>query len=274
MSCSNKLHIFQNYKPYSENFQCSVQLNAAIKQGDNDSNASIVPEDEGYLLIPASNSDGYIQVKAFYSPPLTSTLIGENSIMGETKNKRSQFKSQVIHLNDSNFTLTCEHQHTQYKDIVIDIVLIDSQCFTHPLIIMDLEGHHQLATQDNSMDAAWESDTPLAKRIQAQPQHIADHISNHICYINTNAMYIKKRTEKLLWHQRFGHPCDEYLYKAGKAIKGVQTFSSVSMILDTCPTCIRAKQTKARKQPIKAAARNLEGSKPCASHSTKWAEHL
>ena len=66
----------------------------------------------------------------------------------------------------------------------------------------------------------------------------------------TNELYINKQTEKFLWYQRLGHPCDKYLYKAGKAIEGVPTFKSVSSILDTCPTCIRAKQTKAQKQTI------------------------
>ena len=46
MSCSNKLHIFRIYKPYSEKFRCPIRLNAAIKQGSNDSNASIIPEGE------------------------------------------------------------------------------------------------------------------------------------------------------------------------------------------------------------------------------------
>ena len=29
---------------------------------------------------------------------------------------------------------------------------------------------------------------------------------------------IKAKTEKPLWHQRLGHPCDEYLYNAHKFI--------------------------------------------------------
>ena len=98
-------------------------------------------------------------------------------------------------------SLSSTNTYATQRHFVIDRVLIDSQCFTHLLIIMDLEGHHPLATLDNSMDVAWESNTPLAKRIQTQSQRIADQISNHFCDINTNAMYIKKRTETLLWHQ-------------------------------------------------------------------------
>ena len=52
---------------------------------NNDNNASIIPKGEGYLLTPAANKVGYVPVKAYFSPHLTSTLIGENCIMGNTK---------------------------------------------------------------------------------------------------------------------------------------------------------------------------------------------
>ena len=138
---------------------------------------------------------------------------------------------------------------------------------------MDLPGNHPMVSPKNSMDIAWANDTPIAKHIKAQSQLIAKKINRHLCNMNTNALYIKKRTEKLLWHQCLGHPCDEYLYKAGKAVKGVPTFSFMSTILDTCPIYIRAKQTKVRKQATKIEERITKGHTPCASHSTKRAEH-
>jgi hypothetical protein len=55
---------------------------------------------------------------------------------------------------------------------------------------------------------------------------------------------IKAATERLLWHQRLGHPSDYYLYNAHKHMKGVPKFKHMDPILDRCPTCIRAKQTK------------------------------
>ena len=55
---------------------------------------------------------------------------------------------------------------------------------------------------------------------------------------------IRAKTAKLLWHQRLGHPCDEYLYNAHKFIDGVPNFSQQTSVLDQCPTCIQAKQTK------------------------------
>ena len=161
------------YRPYSETFKCPIRLNAAMKQSNNDNNASIIPEGEGYLLIPAANDVGYVPVKAYFSPHLTSTLIGENCSMGNTKRERKRFRSQVIHkqLQQSNFTLICKHSRTSTQDITIDGVLINGQCFTHPLI-------------------------PINSDI-SQPVNITAKV---------NALYINKRTKKLLWHQRLGHP--------------------------------------------------------------------
>ena len=55
---------------------------------------------------------------------------------------------------------------------------------------------------------------------------------------------IKAKTKKLLWHQQLGHPCDKYLYNAHKFITGVPKFDCQTPVLDQCPTCIQAKQTK------------------------------
>ena len=56
---------------------------------------------------------------------------------------------------------------------------------------------------------------------------------------------IKARTEKLLWHQRLGHPNDWYLYDAHKSMTGVPKFTRESNVTSLCPTYILAKQTKA-----------------------------
>ena len=87
---------------------------AAIDSIDEQGETGVIPEGDGYLLIPAANNTGYIPIKAVYSPHLTSTLIGENCIMGETKRERDQYTTQTItkHLNESTFTITCVHHRT------------------------------------------------------------------------------------------------------------------------------------------------------------------
>ena len=39
---------------------------------------AVYPEGEGYLHIPAEVHKGYIRVRCYYSPRLTSTLLSEN----------------------------------------------------------------------------------------------------------------------------------------------------------------------------------------------------
>ena len=40
-----------------------------------------------------------------------------------------------------------------------------------------------------------------------------------------HALNLRDATEKLLWNQQLGHPCDQYLYNAHKYIYGVPNFS-------------------------------------------------
>ena len=61
---------------------------------------------------------------------------------------------------------------------------------------------------------------------------------------NTPVSTIQAETERLLWHQRLGHPSDYYLFNAHKYVKGVPQMKHEHSVLDKCPTCIKAKQTK------------------------------
>ena len=42
---------------------------------------------------------------------------------------------------------------------------------------------------------------------------------------------IRVETERILWHQRLSHPCDEYLYSAHKFIDGVPKFKQRSNVI-------------------------------------------
>ena len=48
----------------------------------------------------------------------------------------------------------------------------------------------------------------------------------------------------MLWHQRLGHPSDQYLYTAHQFIDGVPQFKHSDPVLDRCPACIRSEQPK------------------------------
>ena len=308
VSCTNMLFLLHEYRAYTSKQPSRIRLTAAIDNGDN----AIIPEGEGYLFVPANNKQGHIRIKAYYSPSLTSTLISENSIMGSTALKRSLFKGQVIqkYFNTNNFILLCEHKLRSSRNIQIEGVLIGRQCFTHPLIVPNLEYNHPMATPINSLEKAKRSKSPKAtiidavakSKIQEYKKKTRLSLKNSLKQlpqpwkktvkydipkwersvqlndileqdtIPINALYIRTRTERLLWHQRLGHPCDEYLCKAHTAIDGVPQLKTTTSIFDTCPTCIRAKQTKSTpSSPTLPNEASLEANPD--HHPTRSAKH-
>ena len=65
--------------------------------------------------------------------------------------------------------------------------------------------------------------------------------------IPVNKIHIE--TERILWHQRLGHPCNKYLYSAHKFIDGVPKFKRRFDVMSKCSTCIKAKMTKTAPGP-------------------------
>ena len=115
VSCSNAKHLFHNHRECNHKFKSPVRLCAAAdrKRGDIvDPNSSVIPEGKGLLLIPALNRNGCIPVRAFYSPHLTSTPIGDDCVMGSTKREHDQFESQCLLkcLSTASFTMVCHHK--------------------------------------------------------------------------------------------------------------------------------------------------------------------
>jgi hypothetical protein len=138
-----------------------------------------------------------------------------------------------------------------------------------PLIPPDLPASHPQATPSTSSEATLASDPIFAadcKRatiynIYAYQEEEYKRLRDELSTIPIDSTYhtlpfheyiqaqtpiasIKAATERLLWHQRLGHPSDYYLYNAHKHVKGVPKFKHMDPILDKCPTCIQAKQTK------------------------------
>ena len=271
VTCTNQRHLLHRYKPYNSIRKCPVNLTAAI----DGSKVSTIPEGSGYLRIPVPNNNGYIDVFCYYSPRLSSTLISENGIFGGTTPAK-KFTGQSIHKFftsehnlDGNLTLICHHRYSHSQDIVMHGVIKDGQCYTHPFILPDMPDDSPYANCATSSTYALKADPTFKEECdRASETAINNYRTDLWREINTikdqsqsspwgsfipfRAMIeesipinaIKARTAKLLWHQRLGHPCDEYLYNAHKFIDGVPKFSRQSSVIDQCPTCIQSKQTK------------------------------
>ena len=102
-----------------------------------------VPEAEGYLRVQADVPAGFIDVRCYYSPSFTGTLLSDNDILRDDPQKRfynSQVMTKYFALDDGKFsydletkqsinlddtnsynldygncTLTCVHQTTKHK---------------------------------------------------------------------------------------------------------------------------------------------------------------
>ena len=73
--------LIANYRKYSAKFPCPVRLCGATTDNGGDSKY-IVPVGEGYILVPSRfPQSGIVQVKVYYSPHLTGTIINEEDLM-------------------------------------------------------------------------------------------------------------------------------------------------------------------------------------------------
>ena len=74
-SVTNLIHLLRNVMFYNERYPCRVRMKGAT------SKVIIVPTAVGYLRVKTNNIYGYIDVKCYYSPHFTSTLLSENDVL-------------------------------------------------------------------------------------------------------------------------------------------------------------------------------------------------
>ena len=274
VSVTNLKYALHGYKEYGENKKSPICLTGAI-----DSNLKINPEGYGYIRIPSENKRGFIDVKTYYSPRLTSTLMSENCILRASvpKGEFRKYNSQTIRKDFGDdeskmsgiMTITNYHRQVKPKNVKIKGVLLGGQCFTHPIIVPNLQKDHPKANRYNSSGYALKVNASykrmveestkreiqlykankyveLAEELSTLPRNVRKYTQDIMKIIDVSVPVhaIRSRTEKMLWHQRLGHPCDEYLYNAHKFIKGIPKFERETSVLDQCPTCIQAKQSK------------------------------
>ena len=262
-SCTCYQRYLHNYVPFTKDNPSPIRLEPATEGSD------AVPVGYGYLHVKAGNSQGYLAIRTFFTPQLRTTVIDERDFARAAGCKPEDFESERIikYPKAGTFTFHSQHRLRRSQDIVVHGVLIDGKCYTDELILPDLASDHPQATSDTSSAFnvahdpefaeacrratvyniyAWQEAEYAELRDELKTVPVGFHSLPFHEYIqkNTPVAAIKAATERLLWHQRLGHPSDYYLYNAHKHIDGVPQFKHMDRVLDTCPTCIRAKQTK------------------------------
>ena len=263
VTCTNQRHMLHDYREFSPSHPCPVRLLPAKVGSD------MLPHGVGYLHVPAPTAEGHLAVRTFFHPEITTTVIDERDFLKANGRKASDYKGEKIEkfTDAGTFTLSVSHRLRHSQDIVMHGILRHGKCYTAPLIPPDLPADHPNATPSTSSAKALEDDPDFAaaceratiQAIFAYQEDEYDTLRSSLK--DTPRLYhglpfhefiqkytpvstIKAETERLLWHQRLGHPSDYYLYHAHKHVTGVPRFSHEHPVLDRCPTCIQAKQTK------------------------------
>ena len=236
---------------------------------------------EGFLHVLSliDNIEVVMKVKTYYSEAVMSMLANPADMRTHSFDGNYGKAIMEMDYNAKTMDIHIKHNRCNAYDIVIpNCILVNNRMYTTPLILPNLPQNdpkasrytslaialqcdpdfkrdfdnavnHQVFLIQNELFQAKElqiekatanlTDDSLIKFITEYPYHevIYQHTDKHI-----NA--IKKETEQLLWHQRLGHPSDQYLYTAHKFINGIPKFKHFDPILDKCPVCIGLEQPK------------------------------
>lgn len=258
ISCcgSEGLPFLHSYSTFSQKSPCPIKMGAAF------SDADAVPHGYGYLHVPAHNKDGFLRVLTFYHPKLRTTLVNEKDLIrGAGFNPKRDMKGELwtADYKAGTFTFASQHKLKDSLHVVVHGILQNGgKYYTAPLIPADSDKAIQQIKQNHG-DFVEQCEKAFLYNIYGYQENEYAKLKQEFKrlptmyhsipfhqYIQTHTPVhaIRKETERLLWHQRLGHPSDYYLYNAHKHITGVPKFKHMDPILDSCPTCIRAKQTK------------------------------
>ena len=188
VSVTNLISVLHNVKFFSDKFKSNVRMHGAT------SKLIITPVAVGYMRVRALVQGGFIDVKCYYSPHFSTTLLSQVSVIeatGHPKHYVSQdmrmffapnetvlnqgLQSNTIDLDGVDYNhdygtcmLTCVHRHKHNRSISVPGVIRSGLCFTQPLIVPSLDKNDPKATVYNSLEKAKSDDPKFAKKVAAQ----------------------------------------------------------------------------------------------------------
>ncbi len=243
-SVTDLKHMLHDYQEFSSSHPCPVLLQPATEGSDTRSLGF------GYLHVPAETYAGYIAIRTFYHPTLRTTVIYERDFIKAIGLAPSDYQgSTLIKFDEAgSWTHTNFNQKSEQNNLVIHGVLWHGKCYTQPLIPPSLPIDHPQATAATSHHVALTEDPEFAEACTTATiqniflyqekayQELRSNLANlpvkyhdlpfhHYIQDNTPISAIRAHTERLLWHQRLGHPSDYYLYNAHKHVKGIPKFA-------------------------------------------------
>ena len=252
-SCTGDESLLHGHAEFSESDPCPIKLKLATEGSD------ALPVGCGFLHTPAHDSRGHLAVRTFYTPALQTTVIDERDFCKAAGFSLKEMKGDCLRKDfDTGIcTYHAEHRLKRSNDVMVHGVVIDGKCHTDALIPPppnnpaaefvhdeDFEVDCQRATVMAIHACQEEMCAELRERMKDLPRMFHELPFHECVHENTPVNKMRAETERLLWHQRLGHPSDYCLHNAHKHVEGVPRFKHEDKIFDICPTCIRAKQTK------------------------------
>ena len=173
---TNLLVYLHEYKLYDRKFKCPI-----VRSND------FYPLGEGKLCVPAAVPDGYLAVRCFYSPHLSSTLISPRDILKTATCWNKDFSGQDMRYfyfadgnpNFGNSILTCHHCLHSSQNIVVEGVIIAGNSYTHPLIAPDLPLNHPGPNSYNSKEYAMKNDPDFVQAVNNATIEAANAYQDH-----------------------------------------------------------------------------------------------
>jgi hypothetical protein len=225
-STTNKSYHLHNYREFPPNQPCQLRLVSA-------DGTRCHPLGYGFCRLPdSSTSTGYRDIFTYHTPDIPSTILSPSSLIKQIPPDLSDGWTITANPNGT-FTFEVAHKQRTSENIRLHGIISGGLLYTAPLILPsaptprtdptppETATSTQALLQELTSDLDWQNDAPELL----------------IHKLNATA-------ERLLWHQRLDHICDQHLCDAHKYVDGVPQFKTGESILGQCPICLPAKMKK------------------------------
>jgi hypothetical protein len=192
----------------------------------------IVPLGVGYLRAHAPTLRCFHDVLTYFSPEIKSTSLSTRSFL-ECDGNRREHTGTSLHIfeDKQRFSLVVHHR------VIVPGCISCGKLFSFPLVpslvsVDDpMSAPHHCVGHYSKIDASFDGDVKrevdhrvfklqqqmyatLDKELERMPE-VFSHLPYHEFFQEkTDVNSTKADAERLLWHQRLGHPSDYYLYHA------------------------------------------------------------
>ena len=262
-SVTNLLHALRDVKFFDHKFKCNVRMHGAT------SKKCITPTAVGKIRVPANIIDGYIDVRCYYSPLFTSSLLSDNDVLraagGGKKGEYYKCKLEKFfapneekldedlkyckadptkvdyHYNYGDCMLVCKHDKKQNRTFSVPGIIKSGLCYTHPIIIPEYSADDPQATEFNSPEHI-----SLLEVLESLPRDYAKFPSYHTMISQVTPINaLNKEAEALLWHQRIGHAGPHIFKDLHTHVNGIPDLLHFKFDdLTKCNTCMKGKLSK------------------------------